>query len=206
MGGNIRHLWYLISLFEIYIISHLIDKFLYSHKSYKVILFILILSLIYRYSIQFNFLQLKMTLSHLPYFIIGYYVGIDSLHIRMSRVHVITLFTVGLVTWAIKYHLPVCTVFVTDYIVAISLIIVAFHLPQYLPHSGFLYNMLLENAMGIYLWHVIILYIAYYYDLFASMGVYIQVCLMLIISLTISIILTLISRKLHFTFLLGESK
>lgn len=147
-----------------------------------------------------------MTISYLPYFIIGYYIGIGSLHIKFSTPFVLVMFVVGFITWVIKYRLPESTIFVTDYIVAISLIIVVFHLSQYLPHSGFLYNILLENAMGIYLWHVIVLYISFYYEFFASLGVYFQISLLSILSLIISIILTRISRKLHFAFLLGESK
>lgn len=147
-----------------------------------------------------------MTISYLPYFIIGYYIGIGSLHIKFSTPYVLVMFVVGFITWVIKYRLPESTIFVTDYIVAISLIIVVFHLSQYLPHSGFLYNILLENAMGIYLWHVIVLYISFYYEFFASLGVYIQISLLSILSLIISIILTRISRKLHLAFLLGESK
>lgn len=62
--------------------------------------------------------------------------------------------------------------------------------------------------MGIYLWHVIILYIAYYYDLFTSMGVYVQVCLMSGISLFLSILLTLLDVyiSLHFSVKVNKNK
>lgn len=207
MGGvNVRHLWYLLSLFEIFIIVHLIRNFLNSKDKYKVIISTLVFALIYRYSTDFNYLQLKMTISYLPYFVIGYYIGIGSLHIKFSTTYVLVMFVVGFITWVIKYRLPESTIFVTDYIVAISLIIVVFHLSQYLPHSGFVYNILLKNAMGIYLWYVIVLYISFYYEFLASLGVYIKISLLSILSLIISIILTRISRKLHFAFLLGESK
>lgn len=205
-GGNIRHLWYLLSLFQMYVIAHFLRNMMNRQNWIVVLVSIIVFALIYKYATHFNGLQLRMTISHLPYFVFGYYVGNESYKINLSNLQASILLLIGFIAWGVKYRLPAVTVPITDYIVAFTLILAILHFSEYITCGGKFSKQILKNGMGIYLLHVVILYVAYYYDLFASMGLYVQVCLMTILSLVLSVILTYLIRRAHLLYLLGESK
>lgn len=58
--------------------------------------------------------------------------------------------------------------------------------------------------MGIYLFHVVIIYILFRYNLFGQLGIYIQATLVTLISFFISIIITRLIRSIKLGFLIGE--
>lgn len=205
-GGNIRHLWYLLSLFQMYVIAHFLRNVLNRQNWVIVFITIMLFVLIYRYATHFNALQLRMTISYIPYFILGYYVGDDSFRMNMSNLRASILLLTSVIVWGLKYRLPAISVLATEYIVAFLLILAILHFSGKVHSMGNVGKLILKNGMGIYLWHVVILYLAYYYDLFASAGLYLQICLMTIISLVLSVILTYFTRRMHLLFLLGESK
>ena len=71
--------------------------------------------------------------------------------------------------WFLKYRMPTYTVFINSYIVAFAFILVALNISRYyrLGEGTMCYRVLKREGMGIYLWHVIIVYLAYYYNAFS---------------------------------------
>ena len=205
-GKDVRHLWYLLSLYEMFVIAYFLRSLLEKQRWIVSLIQALVIAITCKYTTDFDILQLKMTVSYMPFFIFGYYVGNGSAKIDFSDTKAFLFLLLGFIGWGLKYRLGDFLVPILDYVVAFLFILAIFHFSNYAYSSGGFYHILLKNGMGIYLWHVIILYVAYYYDLFTSMGVYVQVCLMSGISLFLSILLTLLTRRLHLTSLLGESK
>ena len=207
-GNNIRHLWYLLSLFEMFIIAHVFHNILEKQKWITALSIFITIGLVYKYTIHFDYFQLKMTVTYMPYFILGYYIGNESLKIRLSNLRATNIILIAVIICFFKYRLPLFTIPVSDYAVAFFFIIAIFHVTQHLKigTEGKYYNILKRDGMGIYLWHVIFIYISYYHDLFVSVGMYGQIFSITVLSLILSIVLTYITRYLHLTYLIGESK
>ena len=189
-----------------YVISYLLGNILVYRKWQIPFLVIFAIVITYKYTSYINIFQLNMTITHFPYFLLGYYIGFGSLKISLSHIQAFLIMAIALCAWMLEYRLPKYTIHVTRYITAYAFIISLLHFSQYVSSTGKILMIIKRNSMGIYLWHVIILYIAYYHYLFAGMSIFVQICLMSILSLVLSILMTYIIRCLHLSFILGESK
>lgn len=157
--------------------------------------------------IDFPFAQLNMTFKHLPYFMLGYYLGKESFSVRFSFLVDSALLFVAIILYFVGYHIPSSLSPLFSYITAICFIIPILSITgQYkLGEGNKYYSILKKDGMGIFLWHVIIIYLSYYLELFSSSGNSIQIILISSISLLLSIVLTWVTRKAGLKFMLGEA-
>lgn len=207
-GGGLKHLWYLYVLFEMFVITYGIEKIINKYNVYYV-LFTFMCITIAAYSIQLpTMFQLNMLLRYYLFFIIGYYIGRGNIKIKNNIIIELLLIIAGLAGCYFMYQLPTFWCSLVSTTTAICFMIVAYQVCQkYSLGSGsFIYNCILKDGMGIYLFHVIIIYILFYFDIFANYGIYIQSGLIVLISFISSIITTRFVRLIHCGFLIGELK
>lgn len=201
--GNIKHLWYLYVLFEMFIITRTIEKILNSWIVFSVI----VCTTIIAYNIALpSIFQINMLLKYYIYFILGYYVGNETIKINLQLYQGFILLVIGLLGNYYMYQLPPIPYSIVNIITSLSLSILAFTICQkynLLQNTKF-YEYLKKVGMGIYLFHVVIIYILFRYNLFGQLGIYIQATLVTLISFFISIIITRLIRSIKLGFLIGE--
>ena len=204
-GSEIRHLWYLYVLFEMFIITRIMEKTIISNK--RLVFFVLlgITILAYNHDITSIF-QINMLLKYYIYFILGYYVGNETIKINLSLYQGFILLVIGLLGNYYMYQLPPIPYSIVNIITSLSLSILAFTICQKynLQQNTKFYEYLRKDGMGIYLFHVVIIYILFRYNSFGQLGIYIQAILVTLISFFISIIITRLIRSIKLGFLIGE--
>lgn len=208
IGKNIRHLWFLICLFQMFIVAHAFQIILDKLKWYTLILSSIIFSALCYYILKIEVFQLNMTITYFPYFLLGYYIGSEKVKVFLTHNQTIYLFIAALLTWGIKYYMPLYTIFISNYVIAFMIILASLNIATFYKakREYALYTMIKKNSMGVYLYHVIIIYLIYYYNIFSDVEIYLRIIIITLISLFLSIILTYITRKLHLAFMLGEYK
>ena len=201
-GDNIKHLWYLYVLFEMFIITRIIEKYI---CKYKVFVFSVILcTTIIAYNICIPpIFQLNMLLRYYIYFVIGYYVGnLDN--IEFDGIYSFISLVIGLLGNYLMFQLPKILFPIVSIITALSLSFFTYSICQKLSKHTKLYCCINKDGMGIYLFHIVIIYILFNYNLFAQCGIYVQALLITLISIFGSIIATRLIRSFKLGFLIGE--
>ena len=206
--NHLKHLWYLYVLFEMFIITYALEKIINSVHTYILLTTLLIISVITYNTNIISIFQINMLLRYYLYFIIGYLIARGNIRIRCHSIIEISLIILGVVGVWIMYQLPSILFSLVSTFTAISFITAAYSICQkYKMGAGTkVYELIKKDGMGIYLFHIIIIYTFYYFDLFASYGIYVQILSATITSLVCSIALTRIVRILHLKFLIGELK
>lgn len=205
-GLNIRHLWYLLVLFEMFVITYLIESIKKDINHY-IILFISLCLAILAYNIKVPpIFQFNMLFRYYIYFIIGYTVGKGKINICCNIPSGIILLIIGLIGNYIMYRVPATIYPFITIITAICLLVVVFSICQLynLGSNTKFYNVIKQDGMGIYLFHVIFIYIFYYFDIFANLGIWVQTISATLISFLLSIAATRLVRTIRLGFLIGE--
>lgn len=147
--------------------------------------------------------QLNMLLRHYIYFVIGYYVGnLDN--IECDGIYSFISLVIGLLGNYLMFKLPKILFPIVSIITALSLSFFTYSICQKLSKHTKLYCCINKDGMGIYLFHVVIIYILFHYNLFAQLGIYAQALLITLISIFGSIIATRLIRSFKLGFLIGE--
>lgn len=149
-----------------------------------------------------------MTLQYLPYFILGYYLSNGTYEVKPNHRTTWVCLLTGVLIWTIKLYVPTLLMLIINYCIAFSLIIGILSLTRtyHMGDNTKFHAILKRDGVGIYLWHVIFIYIMYYFDIFASVGIYLQIVLVTLISLGASILSTRIIRDNQLVDLIGERK
>ena len=195
LGQNSRHLWFLTSLFLIFIASiFLRPKNLKSSiLTIGICGILLIVSKFIHISIIQNFF------GYIIFFYIGYFLSMFYKIYNNKKIKIfITIFLTTIY----------CICFIIDIPATILKLIGVFFgffalfcLPVI---KNKMFNIFKEYSMGIYLFHPMIIYVLYYLLLNYNINPYIQCMMITIISVIISMIFTYILKKLKLNFVLGE--
>lgn len=206
LGLNVRHLWYLMVLFEMFIVTYFIESLRKNFNHYIILLISLCVAIL-AYNINVpQILQVNMLLKFYIYFLLGFYVGRSKINICCNLWCCIIFAIIGLIGNYIMYQLPTILYSFVTIITAICLLVVAYSICQLnnIGSNTKIYNVLKKDGMGIYLFHVIFIYIFFYFDLFADCGIYIQIISATLTSLLLSIAATRLVRISRLGFLIGE--
>ena len=113
---------------------------------------------------------------------------------------------IGLIGNYIMYSVPATIYPFITIITAICLLVVVFSICQLynLGSNTKFYNVIKQDGMGIYLFHVIFIYIFYYFDIFANLSIWVQIISATLISFLLSIAATRLVRTIRLGFLIGE--
>lgn len=196
LGRDSGHLWYLPTLFLIFIIMFYLGKILIKRKKIKTDLVTLILLLILSIN-SFNlyiYQYLNSAFMYLFYFYIGWLINKYQNDLMKSRKKVL-LFTIIM-----------CSIFIawkntlTNYIIALSIIII---LHLIIPNKTIkIMELIDKNSFGIYLFHSPLVYITY--KLFANYNPIFVISINFLIFGTLSFLITDIIRKTKLKFIIGE--
>lgn len=203
---DVKHLWYLLSLFELFVIIRIIEKFLNRSKWYFALLTSFFCCLMLQYLLSCDVFQINMTIQYFPFFIFGYFVGLGNINIKLSNTNLILLFIFSMLLCKYQYSLPTCTLPFIKYVIAFGFICIILQISRnfHYGENSFVYNIVKRDGMGIYLWHMIIIYISYAYDLFVNWNLYIRIIIISIFSFFCAILLTHLFRRIKFAFFIGE--
>lgn len=211
LATNIDHLWFLISLFEIFIISiftkSIITKYPIGYFLFSYILFILARKASW-------VLQLTNTFSFLIYFFLGCMLAQHRekvLKYITTKILFIT-FILSIILFMMNYNLQypyvISRLRIFEFLAAVNGSIMMYilsylifkrlkRIPQFLLSFS-------SNTFGVYLFHNIILFYFLYFIQNTIVNPWYMGIIMFLSAITISYILTNIIRRLRFQFIIGE--
>lgn len=205
LSKDARHLWYILALFEIFILfwgmAKVVDilKFpqwillpvsfgLYLASSHFPYLFQISAALKYQFgfTLGYEFMIYKRIIyDSISYYIVGggFLVLVLCLKIDLSAKMPLIETMAAMCGIMLVYHMACDVKFLTKYK---------------------WYQLISKNSYGIYLYHVIVIYLMFYWSRNISISPYILVPVVFGVSLCLSLILTEITRKIGLQFLIGE--
>lgn len=211
LAKNTRHLWYLLTLFIIFVIVILFQKIIKQY--FNIILFILILISLYSYLFPTVF-QISNVVHYLFYFVLGILINkkfetIKYLYFKTKR-SILFILLIGLY---LLYFFDIEMIF--SFCLKLYMMILIFSLlieinvlknGQYIEkvRNTFFYKTIDKNSFGIYLFHPMIIYICFYIIEETSVNPYLFSFLVFVIGIMLSVILTEIIRKTKLHFCIGE--
>lgn len=195
LGQNSRHLWFLTTLFLIFMVSIFLRprNLKSSLLTIGICGILLVLSKFVHISIISNFF------GYIIFFYIGYFLSMlyrmyDNKKAKMA------------ITISLTIVYCICFMFdIPETILKLIGVFFGFFILLCLPIvKNKLFNIFKEYSMGIYLFHPMIIYVLYYLLIDFNFNPYIQSITIAIISIIISMIFTYILKKLNLNFVLGE--
>lgn len=204
IGSDSRHLWYLSSLFIIFIISIVIrPKNIKS--SLVAILFSFLLIMLVK-NINFIPTIIMNAISYMPYFYIGYclffLVEKAELFENNNMIKIITLLLLLLI-YSLSFYYKIPSLILSS-IGIISFFFLFYTIPERFYKNNRVYLLIKKYNMGIYLFHPMIIYILFNYFKVYYINDYIMVILISFLSLIISLLFSKLFKLLKIDWLLGE--
>lgn len=202
LGQDCRHLWYLLALFEIFVMHNFFTK--RCKISYAVLLLdSIIVSTIYSYCFTFDLFSVNMAVRYYPYFIVGAILCKKDYSPWTLVQNVLSAVLVAIILkW--NHYVPIDIFFsivLPIPIIAFLIVTASFVIKKY-NFEGFGLRTMLEYCFPIYLFHVPIIYV---FDKVVSfVNLPITILLTIIVSIIVSMFIAIIIRLLHGKFLIGE--
>lgn len=201
--GEERHLWYLPSLFWIFMIAWVLDKALISN--FLSLIVSILFALFYSLFIDFDFMCLSNAIHYLPYFLVGMILQKHSELVgrKMLLTGLGVMFIVGSINkiadigWLdnlMGILLPITFILLLFPLAKITLPIV---------QNNKTMQMILHQSYAIYLFHVMIIYAMYSLSPIALPAV-VMVSLVFVCSIIGSMLTAYILRKCHLQIIIGE--
>lgn len=201
LGNDCRHLWFLLSLFSIFMIAWALEKF----KVPTLLSFVgaLLLVPICTSSMGETFYSFNNTIYYLPSFLLGMLMQKYPLKdAKTISAEVLLIFVAALVIklqdfW---YADALCSLVMSNAIVALLVSLARKVCPLQLQETNY-YKQLSSYSFGIYLFHVPVIYAMV--QLLGGINLHALVGLSIIVSIVLSILLTYIIRKIKLNILIG---
>ncbi len=203
LSRDSRHLWYIGTLFGIFVVSLFANKIVKGcniYLSFAILALLLLLS-VFSHKLTGN-LQISNCAYYLVYFYLGYFYNryYEKLYIIHKLPALIILFFIQILAFKLNI------VFV-KYLSALVGGLVCISLTSYMKMQ-FMNNrfvkVLSKNGFGIYLFHPMIIYILYYYLGGLDINPIVLCVGITVVSYFLSVLLTEIFRKARLTLLIGE--
>lgn len=201
---NSRHLWYIIVLFEIFIISAL-SKPLLQKKSIvsSIIILLLLIGLSYFSYMLPGVFQISTLAKYLMFFYLGFLLNrYYFLAVKVIKHPVFIAFS--MIVFLLVF---MRTGWIATAIKAIAGSLVIIGITVYVPQKFMDINFCAEankNGFGIYLFHPMIIYVLYYYLGQADIAPFVLFIGITIVSYFSSWLFTVMFRNMHLSLLIGE--
>ena len=207
LSKDSRHLWYVLMLFEVFllfwVIAYGVEKLRFPQWSLLIIAF-----LFYLFASKVPYvLQLGTSFQYLFWFSLGYvfilYKDVVDKFLSAYLVGLVMLILGVLYSHQHYFHIPFISA-----ILAITGILFIYHLScDFKSISRYrLYQLISENSFGIYLYHVFVVYFLFFLFKDVNIPAYLMSFLSFMSSLLISIFLTQLTRKMGLGVIIGERK
>lgn len=207
LSKDCRHLWYVLMLFEVFILfwlmNYMLEKIHLSKWWHLAIAFISYLLADY---IPYVF-QLSSAFRYLFWFTLGYMFVLHKEVIRKVVNNYLlggVILVVGLLSsHDLSFRIPFMST-----IVAIAGILLFYHISCDFKSisNNKLFQLISNNSYGIYLYHVFVVFFWFFLFNDNSFSPLLMVVLSFVISLLFSVLLTEITRKIGVEFVIGEKK
>lgn len=207
LSKDCRHLWYVLMLFEVFILFWLMNYMLEKiHLSKWWHLAIAFISYLLAGYIPYVF-QLSSAFRYLFWFTLGYMFVLHKEVIRKVVNNYLlggVILVVGLLSsHDLSFRIPFMST-----IVAIAGILLFYHISCDFKSisNNKLFQLISNNSYGIYLYHVFVVYFWFFLFKDYSFSPLLMVVLSFVLSLLVSVLLTEITRKIGVGFVIGEKK
>ena len=226
LGSNTGHLWYLLMLFDIFIIFYLYEKFILNRK-YSIVLNLILFSILYISSGFFtNIFQINRAIQYSIFFYLGYefFRSKDKLILKLEKLKsksilimtpvLITISLVLILVSKMKLSNIMLSKFFSLINVVIAIICITIcYLIVYLINNRMkniiikekidkLINIIGKYSFSIYLLHEPIIFIILYFiaNKYISPNILVMVCLSISISVSLSMLISVIYMKIKYSF------
>lgn len=207
-----RHLWFLLMLFEVFLLFRFFDKYVDKHNCIVGLCLALTLNWYSRYIP--TFFQLGTMFRYLIYFYLGYAFmqNKNKLDGFLGMRYVgLFCFMISVVTWDIlKYDLPSMVHWIIEVFCAVAGSITLYICSKQLSNSKIvqsdIYQRISNNAFGIYLFHPVLIYSLLYITQKLSINPWVLATSTFILSFILSSYLTTFFRTIKLGWAIGERK
>lgn len=205
-GTDCRHLWYLLALFEIFILHYTLTRYLKITNNLTLLLCSIIIATLYSRYCQFDLYSFNMAIRYYPYFIIGT-LATNCENIPKRKIYYFVYIAVTVIlAYAIKIsHNTVADIFLS---ILLPMPIIGFlllfskTLIQRFDINRKWFGCLLNYSFPIYLFHIPAIYL--YDKIIPFISLAISIPATIIAAILISFVITKIIRGLHGQFFIGE--
>lgn len=206
-GGNIRHLWYLVTIFELYFLTYSFEGAVINKVNPYILLGVLfVVGTFAQHFLGYCYFQINNVITYLPYFVWGFLLGERRLTFSYPIIGIAICLPAAVALSVFSHNLDSIFIPFIKYLTASLFLYVALGLSDrfFAQANSKFCKLLKRDGMGIYLYHVIILYTAYYYNLFNQLGIFFQIVMNTVLAIVLSMIFTKLTRKIHLQKLIGE--
>ena len=207
VGIDSGHLWYLPTLYVIFIVVYLLNRIKPTKEKNKVFHF-MILVLLWGISIfsgkVINVMFLPTICEYLFYFYVGFLAGKRELQPKITRTTIIMFGTFLIASIIIVFGVK--NIYAKNILRSITAVLGTYSLyclTLKIKSNSFI-EKIDKNSFAIYLLHSPILYIMYKY--FANVNPYLLVTMNIIVAIIVPSIIAEILRKLKLNFIIGEKR
>lgn len=207
LGNNARHLWFLLMLFNVFVILNHFELFIYNHIKYSLVLAVLLYIISY---FAPNDFQISATLKYIVYFYLGYLYRRLNIEKSISKkkwqiifILVYFLFYLTLCSRLLLY-IPTIQPFIDLLKSSFGILFILISV-RYVKMDKSIFKVILHNSYGIYLFHPIIIYIFFYWIRYYTISPLLCTVAIFLISIYASIVLLYVIRKSGLSIIVGEN-
>lgn len=204
LSKDSRHLWFVLMLFEVFVLFYLMNRCLQMLHCPKWVL--LILSFVFYLSSYYfpYILQISNAFHYLFWFTLGYVFILyknEVQRIVMYSVGIAFLFAYLVIEHNVSFHIPffstiaACAGILLFYLLSCDFKSIS---------KTLFFRLVSKNSFGIYLYHVFIIYLMFFFLKGLSISAYLLSLSVLLVSIFLSVLLTELTRKLGLGIIIGE--
>ena len=204
LSKDSRHLWFVLMLFEVFVLFYLMNRCLQLFHCPKWAL--VVLSLVcYLSSNYFPYiLQINNAFRYVFWFTLGFVFILYKNEVQRVVVYsvcIVFLFAYLVIEHNVSFDIPFFST-----ITALTGILVVYSLScdfKSISRTPF-FRLVSKNSLGIYLYHVFVIYLMFFFMKELSIPAYLLSLSVFIISIFLSVLLTELTRKLGLGIIIGE--
>lgn len=201
LGQDCRHLWYLLALFEIFVVHYIFTKY-FKIGYVSLLIGSIIVSTFYSYYFDGNLFSINMAVRYYPYFIIGALIA-QRKTLRSLFMYVLSAILIALII-KINHYMQIdilLSIILPIPIIAFFIAVARFVMNKY-KFDKVWFKVILEYSFSIYLFHIPVIYI--FDKVVPFIDLPISIIITIIVAIFISILIAAIIRLFHGKFLIGE--
>lgn len=206
-----NHLWYLVMIFNIFIIFDYFENAFFVNNFFSIFTFLLILN-IFSHKLPSIF-QINGTFEYFVFFYFGYYIQMKFNYLKeilQNKFSLIISFIGTIVIYCLCNNVSenMIIIIILKKFVAILGIIMIYSLSLEINKriTNNIFEKFSDYSFGIYLLHPIIIYIIYHLIRNNIFNVYITVVIIFIVTFFTSIFVINLLRKINLGYLIGDKK
>lgn len=205
LSKDCRHLWFVLMLFEVFVLFWCIDRFVELARLPKWSLLLISFMLYCVANFVPYIFQLSSTFRYQFWFVFGYVFLLYKNKIQKIIVNYTLGGVILLMYFILNHQLSMKIPFLAT-IVAMAGIMLFYQIScdfQGITKYKF-YQIVSRNSFGIYLYHVVIIYSLFYWMKGVALSPYIICFTAFVVAMLLSVLLTELTRKLSLQILIGE--